>query len=66
MITQKTIEVIVASDGQLKIEAVGFAGADCEKATTFLEQALGVTSTRKRKGDYYQSATVKKQQKVGA
>lgn len=61
--TQKSIEIIVGIDGSLKIEAVGFAGADCEKATAFLEQALGITQTRKRKADYYQTA-VKKTQKV--
>ena len=63
--TQKTIEVIVNTDGSLKIEAVGFAGSDCGKATAFLEQALGAVSGRRRKADYYRSLAVKKQQKVG-
>ena len=29
----RTIEVTVAPDGSLSIDAVGFQGADCEKAT---------------------------------
>jgi hypothetical protein len=62
--TQKSIEVIVNTDGTLKIEALGFAGADCEKATAFLERALGVPGTRKRKTDYYKAVTLKKQQRV--
>ena len=62
--TQKSIEVIVNTDGTLKIEALGFAGADCEKATAFLERALGVAGTRKRKTDYYKAVTLKKQQRV--
>lgn len=37
----KNIEVIVSTDGTLKINAVGFSGPDCEKATRFLEEALG-------------------------
>jgi hypothetical protein len=61
---QKSIEVVVNTDGTLKIEGMGFAGADCEKATAFLEQALGVAGTRKRKADYYKAVTVSKQQKV--
>lgn len=62
--TQKSIEVIVQPDGSLKIEAFGFAGADCEKATAFLEKALGTALTRKRKADYYRATAVKDRQKV--
>ena len=64
--TQKSIEIIVGIDGSLKIEAVGFAGADCEKATAFLEQVLGTATARKQKPEYYQAATIKKVQKVGS
>lgn len=59
----KTIEVIVATDGSLKIDAVGFQGADCEKATAFLEQALGKTANKQKKPEYYRQ--VRRQQKVG-
>jgi len=63
--TQKSIEIIVNIDGSLEIEAVGFNGSDCEKATAFLEKALGLVSSRNRKGEYYSAVSVKKQQKVG-
>lgn len=59
----RTIEIIVQSDGSLKIDAVGFKGADCDKATRFLEQALGKVSGRQKKPEYYQQA--KQQQRVG-
>ena len=59
----RMITVIVNLAGEVQIDAIGFKGADCEKATAFLEQALGITLTRKRKADYYQAA-VKKTQKV--
>jgi len=59
----RMITVIVNPAGEVQIDAIGFKGADCEKATAFLEQALGITLTRKRKADYYQAA-VKKTQKV--
>ena len=61
--TRKTIEVVVGPAGELKIEAVGFAGADCEKATAYLEQALGVIKVRQKKPEYYRE--LKQHQKVG-
>ena len=63
--TRKSIEVIVNTDGSLKIEAMGFQGADCEKATAFLEKALGETRSRKQKAERYQAIAVKRAQKVG-
>ncbi len=50
----KYIEVVIASDGALAIEAVGFQGADCEKATAFLEKALGLASSKQKKPEYNQ------------
>lgn len=58
----RMITVIVNPAGEVQIDAIGFKGADCEKATAFLEQALGITQTRKRKADYYQAAVKKTQQ----
>lgn len=62
----RSIEVIVAPDGSLKIEAVGFTGADCEKATAFLEEALGAVSSRRKKAEHYGRIQAKSTQKVGA
>ncbi|MDP6526961.1 MAG: DUF2997 domain-containing protein [Kiritimatiellia bacterium] len=59
----RTIEVIVDTAGQIKIDAVGFQGADCEKATAFLEEALGQTTARQKKPEYYRQ--VRRQQRLG-
>ncbi len=60
----KTIEVIVKPDGSLKIDALGFqGGVDCEKATKFLEQALGKVAAKTKKPDHYRQ--VQHQQRVG-
>ena len=59
----KTIEVIVQPDGTLKIDAVGFSGPDCEKATAFLEEALGTVAEKQKKREFHQQA--KRQQQVG-
>ena len=52
----KTIEVVVQPDGTLKIEAVGFLGASCEKATEFLHLALGRLVGKQKKPEYYRQA----------
>ena len=52
----KTIEVIVRTDGTLKIDALGFSGPDCEKATAFLEKALGNVKGRSKKPEHWRKA----------
>ena len=37
----KTIEIVVAPNGQTRVETKGFAGAECRQASEFIEQALG-------------------------
>ena len=59
----KTIEVIVQTDGSLKIEAVGFLSAECAKATAFLELALGRLLGKQKKPEFYRQ--VQSQQRVG-
>ena len=62
---KRTIEIIVSPAGDITIDAVGFQGTDCEKATKFLEEALGTTNTRAKKPEYYAQRSTKNQQKVG-
>jgi len=50
----KHIIVEVDELGQVTIEAVGFKGNACEKATAALEKALGVPVSRKKKPEYHQ------------
>lgn len=59
----KTIDILINPAGRITINANGFEGADCEKATAFLEQALGELEQRQRKPEYHRR--VKRQQKVG-
>ena len=61
----KSIEIIISPSGQLNINAVGFSGTDCEKATAFLEQALGQLTSKQRKPEWYQQNRRANQQKVG-
>ena len=60
------IEVVIGPTGEVKIDAVGFKGVDCEKATAFLEAALGIERTRVRKPEFHQKARKAVQQKLGS
>lgn len=61
----RTIEIVVSPIGDISINAVGFKGTDCEKATQFLEEALGVVGKKVKKPEFHQSATKTHQQKIG-
>ena len=62
----KSIEIIINADGTLNIDAIGFKGADCEKAAAFLEKALGQVSGRNKKPEYHCGVTGKNQQRIGS
>jgi hypothetical protein len=61
-----TIEIIVSPDGSIQIDAVGFKGADCERATRYLEEALGAVNNRVKKPEHHQSKRTQMQQRAGA
>jgi hypothetical protein len=61
----RSIEIIVAPTGEIRIDAVNFKGADCEQATRFLEEALGTAGARQRKPEYHQRQHTRSQQKLG-
>jgi hypothetical protein len=65
MNTKRTIEIIVSTQGQVQIDAVGFKGPDCELATKFLEEALGTIGNKQKKPEYHQSARNTQQQRLG-
>jgi hypothetical protein len=52
----KIIEIIVAPDGQARIETKGFSGAECRQASDFLEKALGQRTADAATSEFYQQA----------
>lgn len=54
----QSIVVIVGPDGAVKVDAIGYSGPDCERATKALREALGATVEHKRKADYCRASTV--------
>jgi hypothetical protein len=63
---QRTIEITVEPGGNIQIEGIGFQGSDCERATKFLEEALGTVSNRVKKPEYYQRSRSSAQQRLGS
>ena len=61
----RTIEIVIGPAGEIRIDAVGFEGPDCEKATQFLEEALGVFGQKIKKPEYHQRSTTRNQQRIG-
>lgn len=64
--SQRIIDVIVNVDGSLVVDAVGFKGPECDKATRFLEEALGRIATKQRKPSYNERNHTKRRQQVGS
>ncbi len=63
---KSVVQIIVSPQGGISIDAVGFKGADCRKATEYLEQALGVTNTQAHKPEFHQvAAKTNNKQTVG-
>lgn len=54
----KSIHVEIDEQGAVVIDAKGFKGADCEKATRFIEEALGKVTKKTKKPEYNSKATV--------
>jgi hypothetical protein len=61
-----TIEITVRPSGEILIDAMGFKGADCEQATRFLEQALGIKKETIKKPEYHQQAQRQQNQRLGS
>jgi len=66
MKSNRTIEIIIGTTGEIQIDAMGFKGPDCEKATEFLEEALGEVKQRTKKHGFHLHNTRFSQQQLGA
>lgn len=49
----KRIEITISPTGDAKVKTEGFAGADCLKATRFIEATLGKTTAEKFTPEFF-------------
>ena len=60
--TNKTIEIIVTTDGSTSVQILGFSGPSCRDASKFIEEALGQRIAENRTAEFYQAQEVEQQQ----
>ena len=53
----KVIEVIVSPAGDTRVETKGFAGPECQEASTFLEKVLGTRQSETLTAEYHRQQT---------
>ena len=51
------IEIVVEPDGTTSVETRGFVGPSCREASTFIERALGSTTSETLTAEFHQTAT---------
>jgi len=61
----KTIEIIVAPNGESRVETKGFVGSECRQASRFVEQALGQQTDEQLKAEFHQSSSSEHHLKEG-
>jgi len=50
----RIIELLVSPKGETTLQTKGYAGADCQHASKWLEQALGVATKDHKTAEFYQ------------
>ena len=60
--SMKVIEIIISPQGETRVQTKGFAGAACQEASRFLEQALGQRTKEQLTAEFHQTATTVQQQ----
>ena len=61
--TSRIIEVVVSPKGETQVQTKGFAGAECQQASKFLEEALSVAKNDRRTSEFYAAAEAHQQVK---
>ena len=58
----KRVEITVLPSGQTRVETKGFAGAECRRASQFVEEALGATAEEELTQEYFRFEAAKQSQ----
>lgn len=57
----KIVEIIVAPSGEAQVQTRGFAGAECQEASRFIEQALGTRRSEQLTAEFHAPQPVARQ-----
>jgi DUF2997 family protein len=58
----KIIEVTVSPKGESTVQTTGFAGSDCQQASKFIEDALGIATGERKTAEFYALGENERQQ----
>jgi Protein of unknown function (DUF2997) len=58
----KVIEVTVSPTGETTVQTRGYAGAECQQASGWLEQALGLPTNDRKTAEFYQPEVTQPQE----
>ena len=51
----RIIEVIVSPTGETTVQTRGYVGSDCQQASKWLEQSLGIATGDRNTAEFYQT-----------
>ena len=62
----KLIQITIAPNGQAQAETNGFAGSECQRASEFLEKALGRRTSEQLTSEFFTQQTAQSHQHESA
>jgi hypothetical protein len=57
----RVIEITISPTGETTVQTKGYVGADCLRASRFLEQALGTPSAERKTAEFYAETPAEQQ-----
>jgi len=57
----RILEVVVSPTGETTVQTKGYVGAECQQASRWLEQVLGLAETERKTAEYFVAETIEQQ-----
>jgi Protein of unknown function (DUF2997) len=57
----RIIEVTVSPTGETTVQTKGYAGSECQQASKYLEQALGISTADRKTAEFYSANETQQQ-----
>ena len=59
------IEILISPQGETTVTTRGFAGAECQQASKFIEDALGKRTSEQLTAEFFQTTNQQQQMREG-